>query len=93
MASGPNSSWQIDWETMETVTDFIFLNSKISADGESSHEVKRLLLLGRKAMTNLDSILKSRDITLLMKARLVKAKVFPVVLHGCERWNIKKAEH
>ena len=87
MASGPNSSWQIDWETMETVTDFILGGSRITSDGDCSHEIKRHLLLGRKAMTNLDSILKSKDITLLMKARLVKAKVFPVVLHGCERWN------
>ena len=89
MASGPITSWQIDGETMETVTDFIFLGSKISMDGGYSHEMKRCLLLGRKAMTNLDSILKSRD-TLLTK---VKAIVFPVVMYGCESWTIKKAEH
>ena len=92
-ASGPVTSWQIDWETMETVTDFIFLGSKIIADGDCSHEIKRRLLLGRKAMTNLDSILKSRDIPLPTKGRLVKAKVFPVVMHGCESWTLKKAEH
>ena len=92
MASGPITSWQIDGETMETVRDFIFLGSKITADGECSHEIKRHLLLGRKAMTNLDSILKSRDITLPTKVRLVKAMVFPVVTYGCERWTIKKAE-
>ena len=84
MASGPMTSWQIDGETMETVTDFIFLGSKITADGDRSHEIKRQLLLGRKAMTNLDSILKSRDITLLTKVHLVKGMVFPVVMYGCE---------
>ena len=89
MASGPITSWQIDGETMETVTDFIFLGSKITADGDCSHEIKRHLLLGRKAMTNLDSILKSRDITLLKKVHLVKAMVFPVIRYGCESWNIK----
>ena len=93
MAPGPSTSWQIDGETMETVTDFIFLGSKITADSDCSHEIKRLLLLGRKAMTILDSILKSRDITLPTKVRLVKAMVFPVVIHGCESWTIKKAEH
>ena len=93
MASGPITSWQIDGETMETVTDFISLGSKITADGDCSHEIKRRLLLGRKAMTNLDSILKSRDITLPTKVCLVKAMVFPVVMCGCERWTIKKAEH
>ena len=93
MASGPITSWQIDRETMETVTDFIFLGSKICADGDCSHEIKRHLLLGRKAMTNLDSILKSRDITLLTKVRIVKAMVFPAVMYGCESWTIKKAEH
>ena len=92
MASGPITSWQIDGETMETVSDFIFLGSKIIADGDSSHEIKRRLLLGRKAMTNLDSILKSRDITLPTKVHLVKARVFPVVMYGCESWTIKKAE-
>ena len=92
MASGPITSWQIDGETMETVTDFIFLGSKISADGDCSHEIKRCLFLGRKAMTNLDSILKSRDITLLTKVHLVKAMVFPLVMCGCESWTIKKAE-
>ena len=92
MASGPITSWQIDGETMETVTDFIFLGSKITADGDCSHEIKRCLLLGRKAMTNLDSILKSRDITLSTKVSLVKAIVFPVVMYGCETWTIKKAE-
>ena len=92
MLSGPITSWQIDGETMETVTDFIFMGSKITADGYCSHEIKRCLLLGRKAMTNLDTILKSRDITLLTKVRLVKAMVFPVVMHGCESWTIKKAE-
>ena len=92
-ASGPITSWQIDRETMETVTDFIFLGSKITADGDCSHEIKRSLLIGRKAMTNLDSILKSRDITLPTKARLVKAMVFPAVMYGCESWTIKKAEH
>jgi len=93
MASAPITSRQIDGETMETVTDFIFLGSKITADGDSSHEIKRCLHLGRKVMTNLDSILKSRDITLSTKVRLVKAMVFPVVMYGCERWAIKKAEH
>ena len=93
MASGPITSWQIDGETMETVTDFIFLGSKITADGDCSHEIKRRLLLGRKAMTNIDSILKSRDVTLPTKIHLVKAVVFPVVMYGCERWTIKKAEH
>ena len=92
MASGPITSWQIDGETMETVTDFIFLDSKITVDGDCSHEIKRCLLLGRKAMTNLDSILKSRDITLLPKVRLVKVMVFPVVMYGCESWTTKKAE-
>ena len=92
MASGPIPSWQIDGETMETVTDFIFLGSKITADGDCSHEVKRCLLLGRKAVTKLDSILKSRDITLLTKVNLVKAVVFPAVMYGCESWTIKKAE-
>ena len=93
MASGPITSWQIDGETMETVTDFILGVSKITADGDCSHEIKRHLLLGRKAMTNLDSILKSRDITLPTKACLVKAVVFPVVMYGCESWTIKKAKH
>ena len=92
MASSPITSWQIDGETMETVTDFIFLGFKIATDGECSHEIKRHLLLGRKAMTNLDSILKSRNITLLTKVRLVKAMVFPVVMYGCESWTTKKAE-
>ena len=92
MASGPITSWQIDGETMETVTDFIFLGSKITADGDCSHEIKRCLLLGRKVMTNLDNILKSRDITLSTKICLVKSMVFPVVIHGCESWTIKKAE-
>ena len=93
MASGPITSWQIDGETVETVSDFIFLGSKITADDDCSHEIKRRLLLGRKVMTNLDSILKSRDITLPTKFRLVKAMVFPVVMYGCENWTIKKAEH
>ena len=93
MASGPITSWQIDGETVETVANFIFLGSKISADGDCSHEIKRCLLLGRKVMTNLDSILKSRDITLSTKVRLVKVVVFPVVMYGCESWTIKKAEH
>ena len=93
MASGPITSWQIDGETVETVADFIVLGSKITADGNCSHEIKRHLLLGRKVMTNLDSILKSRDITLSTKVRLVKAMVFPVVMYGCESWTIKKAEH
>ena len=92
MAFGPITSWQTDGETMETVTDFIFLGSKIMADGDCSHEIKRRLLLRRKAMTNLNSILKSRDITLLTKVCLVKAMVFPVVMYGCERWIINKAE-
>ena len=92
MASSSITSWQIDGETMETVTDFIFLGSKITADGDCSHEIKRCLLLGRKAMTNLDSILKSRDITLPTKICLVKVMVFPVVMCGCEGWTIKKAE-
>ena len=93
MASGPIASRQIDGETMETVRDFIFLGSKITADGDCSYEINRCLLFGRKAMTNLDSILKSRDITLLTKVHLVKAIVFPVVMYGCESWTIKKAEH
>ena len=93
MASGPITSRQIDGETVETVTDFIFLGSKITEDGDCSHEIKRCLLLGRKVMTNLDSILKSRDITLSTNARLVKAMVFPVVMYICESWTIKKAEH
>ena len=93
MASGPITSWQIDGETMETVTDFIILGSKIIADSDCSHEIKRCLLLGRKFMTNLDGILKSRDITLPTKVCLVKAMVFPVVMCGCESWTIKKAEH
>jgi len=92
MASGPITSWQIDGKTMETVADFIFLGSKITADGDCSHEIKRCLLLGRKAMTNLDSLLKSRDITLPTKIHLVKAIVFPVVMYGYESWSIKKAE-
>ena len=92
MVSVPITSWEIDGETVETVSDFIFLSSKITADGDCSHEIKRLLLLGRKAMTNLDSILKSRDITLPTKFRLVKAMVFPVVMYGCESWTVKKAE-
>ena len=93
MASSPITSWQIDGETVETVSDFIFLDSKISADGDCSHEIKRRLLLGRKVMTDLDSILKSRDSTLSRKVCLVKAMVFPVVMYGCESWTIKKAEH
>jgi len=93
MASGPLTSWQIDGETMETVTDFIFWGSKITADGDCSHEIKRYLLFGRKAMTNLDSILETRDITLLTKVSIVKAMVFPVVIYGYESWIIKKAEH
>ena len=92
MASGPIASWEIDGETVETVSDFIFLGSKITTDGDCSHEMKRHLLLGRKVMTNLDSILKSRDITLPAKVRLVKAMVFPVVMYGCESWTVKKAE-
>ena len=91
MASGPITSWQIDGETMATVTDFIFLGSKITADGDCRHEIKRRLLLGRKAMTNLDSIFKNRDITLPTKVCLVKAMVFPVVMYGCESWTMKKA--
>ena len=93
MASGPIISWQIDGETMKTVTDFLFLSSKITADGGCSHKIKRRLLLGRKVMTNLDSIFKSRDITFPTKIHLVKAMVFPVVMYGCESWTIKKAEH
>ena len=92
MASGPITSWEIDWETVETVTDFIFLGSKITADGDCSQEIKRCLLLGRKVMTNLDSIFKSRDITLPTKVCLVKAIIFPVVMYGCKNWTIKKAE-
>ena len=92
MASGPITSWEIDGETMETVPDFIFLGSRITADGDFSHEIKRRLLLGRKAMINLDSILKSRDITLPTKVHPVKAMVFPVVMYGCESWTVKKAE-
>ena len=92
MASGLITSWQIDGETMEIVSDFIFRGSKITADGDCCHEIKRLLFLGRKVMTNLDNILKSRDITLPTKVRLVKAMVFPVVMYGCESWTIKKAE-
>ena len=93
MASNPITSWQIDEETMEAVRDFIFLGSKITADGDRSHEIKRYLLLGRKASTNLDSLLKSRDITLPTKVHLGKAMVFPVVMYGCESWTVKKAEH
>ena len=93
MASGPITSWQIDRKTVETVSDFIVLGSKITADGDCSHEIKRHLLLGRKVMTNLDSVLKSRDITLQTKVRLVKAMIFPVVMYGCESWTVKKAEH
>ena len=93
VASGPITSWQIDGETVETVTDFILGGSKITADGNCSHEIKRCLLLGRKVMTNLDSILKTRDVTLSTKVHLVKAMVFPVVMYGCESWTIKKAEH
>ena len=92
MASGPITSWQIDGETVETVTDFIVLGSKVTADGDCSHEIKRCLLLGRNIMTNLNSILKSRDITLPTKVHLVKAMVFPVVMYGCESWTVKKAE-
>ena len=92
MASDPTTSWQIDGETVETVADFICLGSKITADGDCSHEIKRCLLLGRKVMTNLDSLLKRRDITLSTKVRLVKAMVFPVVMYGCESWTVKKAE-
>ena len=93
MASGPITSWQTDGETIETVTDFIFWGSKITADGDCSHEIERGLLLGRKVMTNLDSILKSRDISLPTKVRIVKARVFPLVMYGCESWTIKKTEH
>ena len=93
MASSSITSWEIDGETVETVSDFIFLVSKITADGDYSHEIKRCFLLGRKVMTNLESILKSRDITLPTKFRLVKAMVFPIVMYGCESWTIKKAEH
>ena len=93
MASGPITSWQIDGETVETVADFILGGSKITEDGDCSHEIKRLLLLGRKVMTSLDSILKSRHITLSTKVRLVKGMVFPVVMYGCESWTVKKAEH
>ena len=93
MASGPITSWQIDGVTMETVTDFIFLHSKVTADGDCSHEIKRCLLLGRKVMSKLDSVLKSRGITFPTKVHLVKAMVFPVVMYGCQSWTIKKAEH
>ena len=93
MASGPITSWEIDAETVETVSDVIFLGSKITADGDCSHEIKRCLFLGRKVMTNLDSILNSRDITLPTKVHLVKAMVFPVVMYGCESWTVKKAKH
>ena len=93
MASGPITSWQIDEETMKTMTDFIFLGSKITADGDCSHEIKRCLLLRRKAMTNLNSILKSRDVTLPTKVCLVKAIIFPIVMYGCQSWTIEKAEH
>ena len=93
MASSPITSWEIDGETVETVSDFLFWGSKITEDGDCSHEIKTPLLLGRKVMTNLDSIFKSRDITLPTKVRLVKAMVFPLVMHGCERWTVKKAEH
>ena len=93
MVSGPITSWKIDGENMETVTDFIFLDSRITAEGECRHEINRHLLLGRKAMTNLGSILKSRDITLPTKAHMVKAMIFPVIMYGCESWSIKKAEH
>ena len=93
VASGPITSWEIDGKTVEMVADFIFLGSKITADGDCSHDIKRCLLLGRKVMTNLDSILKSRDITLPTKVHLVKAMVFPIVMYGCESWTVKKAEH
>ena len=93
MAPGSITSWELDGETVETVSDFIFLGSKITADGNCGHEIKRCLLLGRKVMTNIDSILKSRDITLPTKVHLVKAMVFPVVMYGCESWTVKKAEH
>ena len=92
MASGPITSWEIDGETVETVSEFVFLGSKITADGDCSHEIKRQLLVGRKAVTNLDSILKCRDITLLTKGRIVKAMICPVVMYGCESWTLKKAE-
>ena len=92
MSSGPITSWQIDEETVETVSDFVFLCSKVTLDGDCSHEIKRHLLLGRKVMTNLDSIFKSRDVTLPTKVRLVKAMIFPVVMYGCESWTVKKAE-
>ena len=93
MSSGSTTSWEIDGETVETVADFLFLGSKITADGDCSHEIKRCLLLGRKVVTNLDSILKSRDITMSTKVHLVKAMVFPLVMYGCESWTIKKPEH
>ena len=93
MAYGPNTSWEIDGETVETVSDFIFLGSKITADGDYCHDIKRRLLLGRKVMTNLDSIFKSRNVTLPTKVRLVKAMVFPVVMYGCDSWTVKKTEH
>ena len=93
MACGPITSWEIDEETVETVTDFLFLGSKITADDECSHEIKRHLLLGKKAMTNLDSIFKSRDITFPTNVHIIKAMVFPVIMYGCESWTIKKAEH
>ena len=93
MASGPITSWEIDGETVETVSDFIFLGSNITADGDCSHEIKRRLLLGRKIMTNLDSVLKSRNITLSTKVHIVKLMVFPIVMYGCESWTIKRAEH
>ena len=93
MASGPNTSWQIDWETVETVSDFIFVGFKITADGDCGHEIKRCLLLGRKTIINLNSILKSRNITLPTKVHLVKAMVFPIVMYECEIWTVKKAEH
>ena len=93
MASGPVTSWEIDGETVETMSNFIILGSKITADGDCNHEIKRCLLLGSKVMTNLDSILKSRDITLPTKVHLIKAMVFPVVMYGCESWTVKKAEH
>ena len=92
MASGPITAWQIEEEKVEVVTDFLFLGSKITADGDCSHEIRRRLLLGRKVMTNLDSVLKSRDITLLTKVRVVKATIFPVIMNGCESWSVKKAE-
>ena len=92
MASGPITSWETDGETVETVSDFVFLASKITADGDCSHEIKRCLLIGRKVITNLDSIFKSRDITLLTKVHLVKAMVIPVIMYGCESWTVKKAE-